>query len=61
MDGVKFIPGIQWAASVLNGQRPFPTFTQKPQKGEGFKEVLDKAMEDKPWKKETAKNASTMS
>ena len=55
------IPGIWWAASVLTGQRSFPTYEQKPKKGEGFKEVFDKAMEEKPWEKEIAKNALTMS
>lgn len=41
---IKPIPGIWYAADVLNGQRPFPTFS-KERKGEGFKEVLDKAIE----------------
>lgn len=57
---IKPIPGIDYAALVMTGQKPFPTFN-KERKGEGFKEALDKAMEDKPWMKENAKNASTTS
>ena len=37
---IKPIPGIWWAADILNGQRPFPANKQK--KGEGFKELLEK-------------------
>ena len=55
------IPSVWYAVDILNGQRPFPTFTQKPQKGEGFEEVLDKAMEEKPWEKENVKSASITS
>ena len=57
---IKSIPNMAWAADIMTGQKPFPTFN-KERKDEGFKEVLDKAMEDKPWMKESAKNASTMS
>lgn len=57
---IETIPNMQWAHDVMTGQKPFPTFN-KERKGEGFKEILDKAMEDKPWMKENAKNASTMS
>lgn len=52
--------GISWGVDILTGRKPFPTM-QKPKKGEGFKEVFDKAMEDKPWEKETAKSALTLS
>lgn len=38
---IKPIPGIDYAALVMTGQKPFPTFN-KERKGEGFKEVLDK-------------------
>ena len=41
---IKPIPGIDHAALVMTGQKPFPTFN-KERKGEGFKEVLDKEME----------------
>lgn len=44
------LAGAAWSADILNGQRPFPTFS-KEKKGEGFKEVFDKAMEEKPWEK----------
>ena len=57
---IRPIPGIDYAALVMTGQKPFPTFN-KERKGEGFKEVFDKAMEEKPWEKEIAKNALTMS
>lgn len=46
MDGIKFIPGIQWAADILEGRRPIPTNKSKPEKGEGFKDVLDEAMKE---------------
>lgn len=51
--------GMAWSLDILTGRKPFPVL-QKEKKGEGFKEVLDKAMEDKPWMKETAKNALTI-
>lgn len=57
---IKSIPNMAWAADIMTGQKPFPTFN-KERKDKGFKEVLDKAMEDKPWIKENAKNASIMS
>lgn len=57
---INTIPDMAWAADIMTGQKPFPTFN-KERKGEGFKEVLDKAMEDKPWMKENAKNALTLS
>lgn len=41
---IRPIPGIDYAVLVMTGQQPFPTF-QKERKGEGFKEVLDKAKE----------------
>lgn len=53
---VKTIPDMQWAHDIMTGQKPFPTFN-KERKDEGFKEVLDKAMEEKSWMKETAKSA----
>lgn len=53
------LAGAAWGADILTGQREFPVYRGK--KDRGFKEVLDKAMEDKPWMKESAKNASTMS
>ena len=37
--------GISWGVDILTGRKPFPTM-QKPKKGEGFKEVFDKAMEE---------------
>lgn len=40
---IKPIPGIWYAVDILNGQRPFPT--NKQEKGEGFKEILDKEIE----------------
>lgn len=61
MSETKIAPlaGAAWSADILTGQREFPVY--KGKKDRGFKEVLDKAMEGKPWKKETAKNASTTS
>ena len=53
------LAGAAWGADILAGQREFPVYRGK--KDRGFKEALDKAMEDKPWMKESAKNASTMS
>lgn len=41
MDGIRFIPGIQWAADILEGRRPIPTNKSKLEKGEGFQEILD--------------------
>lgn len=41
MDGIKFIPGIQWAADIPEGRKPIPTNKSKPEKGEGFQEILD--------------------
>ena len=38
--------GISWGVDILTGRKPFPTM-QKPKKGEGFKEVFDKEMEEK--------------
>ena len=52
--------GMAWSLDILTGHKPFPTFN-KERKGEGFKEVFDKAMEEKPWEKESAKNALTKS
>ena len=60
MDRIAPMSGISWGVDILTGRKPFPTM-QKPKKGEGFKEVFDKAMEEKPWEKEIAKNALTMS
>lgn len=57
---MKSIPNMAWAADIMTGQKPFPTFN-KERKDEGFKEVLDKAMEGKPWEKENVKSAPTMS
>ncbi len=42
---IRPIPGIDYAALVMTGQKPFPTFN-KERKGEGFKEVLDREMEE---------------
>ena len=53
------LAGAAWGADILTGQREFPVYKGKQDRG--FKEALDKAMEDKPWMKESAKNASTMS
>lgn len=41
---IKPIPGIWYAVDILNGQKPFPTFS-KERKGEGFKKMLEKEME----------------
>ena len=41
---IKPIPGIDYAALVMTGQKPFPTFN-KERKDEGFKELLEKEME----------------
>ena len=57
---INAIPDMAWAADIMTGRKPFPTM-QKPKKGEGFKEVLDKEMEKKAWEKESAESASTMS
>ena len=51
--------GMAWSLDILTGHKPFPVL-QKERKGEGFKEVLDKEMEGKPWEKETAKNVLTI-
>ena len=50
MDRIAPMSGISWGVDILTGRKPFPTM-QKPKKGEGFKEVLDKEMEEKPWEK----------
>lgn len=42
--------GISWGVDILTGRKPFPTM-QKPKKGEGFKEVFDKAMEERNGKR----------
>ena len=41
---IKSIPDMAWAADIMTGQKPFPTFN-KERKGEGFKELLEKEME----------------
>ena len=41
MDRIAPMSGISWGVDILTGRKPFPTM-QKPKKGEGFKEVLDK-------------------
>lgn len=41
---VSKMSGLAWAADIMTGQKPFPTFN-KERKGEGFKEILDKEME----------------
>ena len=41
---VSKMSGLAWAADIMTGQKPFPTFN-KERKGEGFKEALDKEME----------------
>lgn len=41
MDENKFIPGIQWAADILEGRKPIPTNKSKSEKVEGFQEILD--------------------
>ena len=41
---INAIPDMAWAADIMTGRKPFPTFN-KERKGEGFKEVLDKGME----------------
>ena len=41
---VSKMSGLAWAADIMTGQKPFPTFN-KERKGEGFKEALDKDME----------------
>ena len=61
MSEMKIAPlaGAAWGADIPTGQREFPVY--KGKKDRGFEEVLDKAMEDKPWMKENAKNASITS
>ena len=44
MDRIAPMSGISWGVDILTGRKPFPTM-QKPKKGEGFKEVFDKAVE----------------
>ena len=41
---INAIPDMAWAADIMTGRKPFPTFN-KERKDEGFKEVLDKEME----------------
>ena len=40
------LAGVAWSADILNGKREFPVY--KGKKDRGFKDVLNKAMEDKP-------------
>ena len=44
MDRIAPMSGMAWAADIMTGQKPFPTFN-KERKGEGFKELLEKEME----------------
>lgn len=48
MERVRFIPGIQWAADIMTGQKPIPFANPKRQqeseKGD-FQSVLDREME----------------
>lgn len=53
------LAGAAWGADILTGQREFPVY--KGKKDRGFKEVLDQAMEEKPWEKENVKSAPTTS
>lgn len=41
---INAIPDMAWAADIMTGQKPFPTFN-KERKGEGFKELLEKEIE----------------
>jgi len=44
---IRAIPGIQWAADIMTGQRPIP-FREKPKRNaaeQGFQALLDKEME----------------
>lgn len=38
------VSGIWWCGDVLNGQKPLPPIPHR--KGEGFEEVLEKAIEE---------------
>ena len=38
------VSGIWWCGDVLNGQKPLPPSPHR--KGEGFEEVLEKAIEE---------------
>ena len=55
MDRIAPLAGAAWGADILTGQREFPVY--KGKKDRGFTDVLNKAMEDKPWMKENAKSA----
>ena len=47
MAKIMSIPGIQWAADLMTGQKPLPERPKEEDRGaEGFEELLEAAMKE---------------